>query len=240
MIRSRRRGRDKTMAAVQQDGMALMYAAEEMKRDKEVVMAAVQQRGCVLVYASDEMKRDKEVVMAAVQQGGCALRYASEEMTRDKEVVMAAVQQNGLALAMAAEEMTRDKEVVMAAARQDWDAIEHAPTELQHELQSDADRFGVSVREFCEASMNPPTVIQIFPRWSGDSDAMQISCVGVDREEVMVFPLLGTKNDPQQLRSALAKSVGVSAAALQIMLPSGSRLRDCGTTSLSDLMAVSV
>merc|ERR1712013_746121 len=134
----------------------------------------------------------------------------------------------------ASEEMTRDKEVVMAAVRQNWYAMGHVPTDLQHELQLDADRFGVSVREFCEASMDPPTVIQIFPRWSGDSDAMQISCVGVDGEAVMVSPLLGTTNDAQQLRSALAKSVGVSAAALQIILPSGSRLRDCGTALLSD------
>merc|ERR1719386_542830 len=107
--------------------------------------------------------------MAAVQQYGLALKYAFEEMARDKEVVMAAVQQDGRALRYASEEVKRDKEIVMAAVRQHFYAIDHAPTEVHHELQLDADRFGVSVREFCEASMDPPTVIQIFPRWSGDS-----------------------------------------------------------------------
>merc|ERR1719265_1454526 len=45
---------------------------------------------------------------------------------------------------------------------------------------------------------------------------MQISCVGVDGEEVMVFPLRGNADDSHRLRSALANSVGVSAAAMQI------------------------
>merc|ERR1719386_261004 len=169
--------------------------------------------------------------MAAVQQDGWALEDAAEEMARDKEVVMAAVQEDGGALEYASEEMKRDKEAVMSAVRQHSYAIDHAPTELQHELQLDADHFGVSVRSFCEASMDPPTVIQIFPMWS---------CVGVNGEEVMVFPLRGDANDSHQLRSALAKSVDVPAAALQIVLPSGSSLRDCGTASLADLMVSSV
>merc|ERR1719265_36364 len=107
---------------------------------------------------------DKEVVMAAVQQNGRALMYAAEDVTRNKEVVMAAVQQNGLALGYAASEMQGDKEVVMAAVQQNEKAMNYAPVGLQHQLHMDASRFGVSVRTLCEASMNPPTVIQTFPR----------------------------------------------------------------------------
>merc|ERR1712013_751800 len=101
----------------------------------------------------------------------------------------------------------------MAAVRQNLDAIKYAPTNLQHELQRDADRFGVSLRNYCAASLDPPTVIQTFPRWSVDGDSLHISCVGLDGEESMVFPCLGTAKDAHQLRSALAESVGVSAAA---------------------------
>merc|ERR1719265_3083455 len=228
------------MASVQQSGRALRYAAQEMKLDRDVVMAAVQQDGGALRDAAEEMKREKDVVMVAVQQKGKALRNAAEEMKRDKDVAMAAVQQDGGALRYAAAQMLRDREVVMTAVRQKENSITYAPTDVQQELQVDADYFGVSVRSFCVASTSPPTVIQTFPRRGGDGDSMQISCVGVDGEEVMVFPLTGNADDSQQLRSALATSVGVSPAALQIILPLGSRLRDWRTTPLADLMAGSV
>merc|ERR1719265_1166836 len=125
---------------------------------------------------------------------------------------MAAVQQDGRALEYAAVGMKRDKEVVTAAVRQTKHAMLYVPKDLQHELKMDANYFGVSVRSFCEASMDPPTVIQTFPRRSGDGESMKISCVGVDGEEIMVFQLRGNADDARQLRSALAESVGVSAA----------------------------
>ena len=61
----------------------------------EIVLAAVAQDGVALVYASEKLKGDKEVVLAAVRQNGDALGYASEELQIDKEVVLAAVAQNG-------------------------------------------------------------------------------------------------------------------------------------------------
>jgi len=64
-------------------------SAEEI--DKEVVLAAVKENGYALLYASEGMKNDKEVVLAAVKQNGNALQYASEGMKNVKEVVLAAV-----------------------------------------------------------------------------------------------------------------------------------------------------
>jgi hypothetical protein len=58
--------------------------------DKEVVIAAVKQDGYALYYASDSLKKDKEGVMAAVKRDGWALEYASGPLQNDKEVVMAA------------------------------------------------------------------------------------------------------------------------------------------------------
>ena len=51
------------MAAVQQDGAALQYAAEALKADKEVVMAAVQQDGGALQYATEALKAGKGAVI---------------------------------------------------------------------------------------------------------------------------------------------------------------------------------
>jgi len=54
-----------------------------------VVLAAVQQNGYALEYAADPLKADKEVALAAVSKNGLALRYASKP---DNEVVLVAVQ----------------------------------------------------------------------------------------------------------------------------------------------------
>ena len=56
------------------------YAPDELKADKEVVLAAVGQDGLALMYASDELKADKEVVLAAVGQNVHALEYAPDEL----------------------------------------------------------------------------------------------------------------------------------------------------------------
>jgi hypothetical protein len=64
------------MEAVKQNGWALEYASEELKRDREVVMEAVKQEGTALQYASEELRGDREVVLEAVKQDGWALQYA--------------------------------------------------------------------------------------------------------------------------------------------------------------------
>ena len=58
--------RDEVLAAVKQDGWALEYADESLKKDKEIVMAAVKQDGFALQYAATSLKKDKEIVMAAI------------------------------------------------------------------------------------------------------------------------------------------------------------------------------
>jgi hypothetical protein len=67
---------------------ALGDASAELKNAKELVLAAVAQNGYALLYTSVELKNDKEVVLAAVAQHGRALRHASVELKNDKEVIL--------------------------------------------------------------------------------------------------------------------------------------------------------
>ena len=106
------------LAAVQQNGGALRYAAEPLKADREFMLAAVQQNGSALVYAAEPLKADREIVLAAVQQNGGALQYAAEPLKADREIVLAAVQQNGYALRYAATPLKADREIVLAAVQQ--------------------------------------------------------------------------------------------------------------------------
>ena len=106
------------LAAVAQNGYALMYGSDELKADREVVLAAVARNGGALWYASAELKADREVVLAAVahyRTVGYALRSGSDELKADREVVLAAVAQNGQSLSCVSAELQADREVVLTA-----------------------------------------------------------------------------------------------------------------------------
>ena len=54
-----------------------------MKNDKEVVLAAVKQDGPALMYANTELKNDREVVLAAVRKNCAALLNVGDELRQE-------------------------------------------------------------------------------------------------------------------------------------------------------------
>ena len=124
--------RDEVLAAVKEDGNALEYADESLKKNKEIVMAAVKQDGRTLDYADESLKKNKDIVMAAVKQGGWeTLDYADESLKKNKEIVMAAVKQNGWALQYADDSLKKDREIVLAAVKQNCGALDYADESLK-------------------------------------------------------------------------------------------------------------
>eukprot|EP00971_Amphidinium_carterae_P001206 23736-Amphidinium_carterae.1 len=81
-----RADREIVLAAVQQEGLALRYAAEECKADSAIVLAAVQHNWRALQYAAEECKADREIVLAAVQEDGVALEHAAEGCKADRQI----------------------------------------------------------------------------------------------------------------------------------------------------------
>ena len=65
------------------DGMSISYYVN-MEREK--TLFEVQQKGLSLQYASNELKNDKEVVLQAVQTHGSALYLASYELRNDPKL----------------------------------------------------------------------------------------------------------------------------------------------------------
>eukprot|EP00971_Amphidinium_carterae_P189250 3756702-Amphidinium_carterae.1 len=61
-------------------------SAEELKRHRAIVLAAVEQDGLALQFAAEELKGDGAIVLAAVQRHGCALDFAAEELKRDHAI----------------------------------------------------------------------------------------------------------------------------------------------------------
>eukprot|EP00971_Amphidinium_carterae_P124825 2472874-Amphidinium_carterae.1 len=83
------------MAAVQENGFALQYAAERCSGDREIVLAAVKQKGRALQYAGECCRGDREIVLAAVQQvqkgyESVVLKWASDELKEDSSFAVEA------------------------------------------------------------------------------------------------------------------------------------------------------
>ena len=83
------------MAAVQQNGKALMFASRRLTSDGEVVRAAVAQNGKAFYFASAELRCDKDFVLETVRTNGLALKWASWWLRRDRDVVLEAVRSKG-------------------------------------------------------------------------------------------------------------------------------------------------
>ena len=124
--------REVVLAAVEQDGFALRYAAAELLSDAEIVLAAVRRDGWALSVAAPELLANRDIVLAAVQQDGWALRYVPAEIATDRDIVLAAVKQNGNALKYA-EWAQDDREIALAAVQQDGDAIKYVALSIRFE-----------------------------------------------------------------------------------------------------------
>ena len=82
---------------MKQDGEAIVFADESLKKDKKFILKAVKQYGGALEHADESLKKDKEVVLEAVKQGaddfksvGFNLHYeefADESLRNDPDIL---------------------------------------------------------------------------------------------------------------------------------------------------------
>jgi hypothetical protein len=95
--------REVVLAAVSNEGRALVFAAEELRGDEEIVCAAVRNDGEALCMASPELRDNERVVSAAVSTRGGALRFASDRLRDDVTIARLAAAQDGASLQYATE-----------------------------------------------------------------------------------------------------------------------------------------
>ena len=81
--------------------------SEELRADRKVVLAAVNSNGLALLYASKELRADRTVVLAAVNNNGSALQRASAELRSDPEVILSATKNNPKSLKFATGDLIR-------------------------------------------------------------------------------------------------------------------------------------
>ena len=103
--------------------LALECAPPEFRFDCGVVLAAVAQNGRALVHASEMLGADRAVVLAAVATTGLALEFVQPAFRNDHGVLLAAVSQDGSALAFASGWNRVDPEILTAAVSENRRAL---------------------------------------------------------------------------------------------------------------------
>merc|ERR1711972_309855 len=82
--------REVVLRAVAENGNALQYASQQLRRDREVVLTAVAQRGHALQHAPMELRGDPGLVLQALALNGSALQHASDPLRGDVAMVLLA------------------------------------------------------------------------------------------------------------------------------------------------------
>lgn len=109
--------------AAEREPAAMLPFVPESRRDRGMGMAAVKQDGMALVHIHPAL-RDREMSMVAVKQNGLAIMNVHPAL-RDREMCMEAVKQDGLALQHVESAMRSDRGLCVEAVKQNWRALEY-------------------------------------------------------------------------------------------------------------------
>ena len=109
------RSKEFVLAAVEENGNALIFADESLRRDETVVLRAIDENAHALNYAHGSLRQNQMFLMEAVSRNGQVLRYADLAFRKDHDFVLAAVKQNALALYWADDTLKTDPDLVEAA-----------------------------------------------------------------------------------------------------------------------------
>jgi TPR repeat protein len=137
---------DVMLEAVKQDGLALEYATDNIKKNFFIVLNAVNQNGLAIQYASLDLKKNKDIIKKAITQNGIALQYALNVLFMDKtildqyllanrDIFLIAIKQNGLALKYASDDLKNDKEIVKNALEQNGLALKYVSDDLKNDKE---------------------------------------------------------------------------------------------------------
>ena len=197
-------------AAVFQNGSALEFASDTLRKNKTIVRAAVGRDGLALKYADEKLKNNPTTVNIAIENNPEALQYAG------KDAVLAVLKKNGLLLGFVSNEFKNDPDVVDVAVRQNGLALKHASKDLQDHANTvliAVDQNGLALQSASPKRQNDEKVV--FHAISKDINAYEFA----SRERVLeavarnglILKHLGKKfQDDQEIVLAAVRQNGLA------------------------------
>ena len=104
------------LATVEQNGLALEFASENLKNNQELVLAAAKSSVFIFAqpYVPKTFVKNREFILNLIENKVNVLRYASKTLQSDREVVHASVKNIGATtLENASDELKSDKKFIM-------------------------------------------------------------------------------------------------------------------------------
>lgn len=103
-------------AAVERNGLVLVYASAELRAREHVVFTALRQNPHALQYADDGLKDTYAFMLRAVEEHFESMMYVSDRLRNNINFIVDVLGINGSVLNMVPDEMQNNDEVVLAAA----------------------------------------------------------------------------------------------------------------------------
>ena len=118
------------LAAVSRNNWAFLYAAPHLKTP-QFLLDVVSQNGEALLYASDTLKKDPKFVLEAVSRNSGAIHHTHISLTTNREFVLEAVSLNSIALHYADISLKKNREFVLDAVSLNGRAFQYADNSLK-------------------------------------------------------------------------------------------------------------
>lgn len=124
-VTSELHNRESLLVVVNQNGLAIRNASDELRNDPEVVLSAIRNDTKANQYVvGSKLFSNVDFMREVVKYTEEALQYASEILQNDYEIVQRSVQYNGKSLLYASNELKKDRDIVLKAIEQNGDAFE--------------------------------------------------------------------------------------------------------------------
>lgn len=138
---------DIVLAAVNNDGLALEFASDELKANFEIALEAVKNDGLAIEFASEDLQNNIDIAKAAITNNIEACDYIEYELvhyiTNEKqcdslssasfEETLETVSRDGIFLKYVSDKYKNDKIIVNAAVENNYSAFKYASDELQND-----------------------------------------------------------------------------------------------------------
>jgi len=126
-----RENKELVLKCVEQQGLLLQYASEDLQNDKDVVRTALNQDVHAIEFASKAFRSRKDIMKDVLTEDGTLIRLASEAIRDDLELMRIVVKQDGTLIQYASDDLRNSYDLARTAVKQTAAALELLPEDLQ-------------------------------------------------------------------------------------------------------------
>jgi hypothetical protein len=123
------------MELVQTEGLALAFAAADLRQNRDLVMAAAKNNPDSLQFAAAALKNKVDFIAGLVPHQPCVMRHVSKKLWGNEALVTLALQRDGTLLELAPSHFRSNKNMVLLAVAETPLALLYAAEVLRNDAE---------------------------------------------------------------------------------------------------------